>query len=184
MRYTFQKKGYKDGSSVQNGKFNSVVVANLLLGGLVGGLIDYATGAWYKYDGSVYYKFKDGGDITIPEGGETEVVTRNKAGGTSLEKTIIRWYFDSDPRGARVFWRVISGNPSQVKNTNELYLGSTPFEQTKSFDILGLTYANSRTVQIEIKITRKGYIDQVKRFNVRQAIDQQEVSSFYELVKR
>lgn len=42
---------------------------------------------------------------------------------------------------------------------------------------------NARDVQVEIKVKRKGYMDQVKRFNVRQAIDQQEISSFFDLVK-
>ncbi len=121
-------------------------------------------------------------DTTIPAGEAYNVVSRDNPGGTELEQTIIRWYFDSAPRGARVFWRVISSIPAEVKNTNELYLGPTPFEETRSFNILGLTYANSRDVQIEIKVTKNGYMDQVKRFNVRQAIDQQEISSFFELV--
>lgn len=121
-------------------------------------------------------------DPTIPAGGANDMVSRDNPGGTTLEQTIIRWYFDSAPRGARVFWRVISSIPAEVKNTNELYLGPTPFEETRSFNILGLTYANSRDVQIEIKVTKNGYMDQVKRFNVRQAIDQQEISSFFELV--
>ena len=122
-------------------------------------------------------------DPTIPKESAKERVSRDNAGGTSLERTIIRWYFDSAPQGARIFWRVISSVPSEVKNTNELWLGSTPFEETRSFNIQGLTYANSRDVQIEIKVKRKGYVDQVKRFNVRQAIDQQEISSFFDLVE-
>lgn len=63
-------------------------------------------------------------------------------------------------------------------------MGTTPYEETRSFNILGLTYQNSRDVQIEIKIKKRGYYDSVKRFNVRQAIDQQEISSFYDLVPR
>lgn len=122
-------------------------------------------------------------DPTIPAGAAQERVTRNTSGNTELERTIIRWYFDSDPQGARIFWRVISSVPAEVKNTNELWLGSTPFEETRAFNIQGLTYANSRDVQIEIKVKRKGYIDQSKRFNVRQAIDQQEISSFFDLVE-
>ena len=122
-------------------------------------------------------------DPTIPLGAATERVTRNNPGQTSLERTIIRWYFDSAPQGARIFWRVISSVPEEVKNTNELWLGSTPFEETRSFNIQGLTYENSRDVQIEIKVKRKGYIDQNKRFNVRQAIDQQEISSFFDMVE-
>ena len=122
-------------------------------------------------------------DPTIPKGAANERVTRDTSGNTSLERTIIRWYFDSAPQGARIFWRVISSVPEEVKNTNELWLGSTPFEETRSFNIQGLTYENSRDVQIEIKVKRKGYIDQNKRFNVRQAIDQQEISSFFDMVE-
>jgi len=122
-------------------------------------------------------------DPTIPVGEAKKRVTRSSAGKTSLERTIIRWYFDSAPQGARVFWRVISSVPDEVKNTNELWLGNTPFEETRSFNIQGLTYENSRDVQIEVKVKRKGYMDQTKRFNVRQAIDQQEISSFFDLVE-
>lgn len=111
-------------------------------------------------------------------------VSRDNPGATDMEKTIIRWYFDSEPRGARVYWRVVSGIPEQVKNTNENYLGTTPFEETRSFDIIGLTYSNARNVQIEIKVSKSGYLDQTKRFNVRQALDQHEISSFYELVAK
>lgn len=132
-----------------------------------------------NYDQSAYEK-----DPTIVKGEADNMVSRDNPGGTALERTIIRWYFDSEPRGARVFWRVVSSIPSVVKNTNELYLGTTPYEDTRSFNILGLTYENSRDVQIEIKLTRPGYMDQVKRFNVRQAIDQQEISSFFDMVEK
>ena len=122
-------------------------------------------------------------DPTIRTGEATNMVTRDAPGQTALERTILRWHFDSDPRGGRIFWRVISSIPDQVKNTNETYLTSTPYEETRSFNILGLTYENSRDVTIEIKVTKKGYMDQVKRYNVRQAIDQQEISGFFELVE-
>ena len=139
---------------------------------------------------TINYKFKSftrpsayEKDPTIMAGETDNMVTRDNPGQTALERTVIRWYFDSDPQGARVFWRVVSSIPSIVKNTNETYLGTTPYEDTRAFNILGLTYENSRDVQIEIKIRRQGYMEQVKRFNVRQAIDQQEISSFYELMK-
>jgi len=74
--------------------------------------------------------------------------------------------------------------PAEVKNTNETYLMTTSYEETRSFNILGLTYENSRDVVIEVKISKRGYEDQVKRFNVRQAIDQQEISGFFDLVKQ
>lgn len=122
-------------------------------------------------------------DPTIPAGESRRSVSRDRAGETSLEKTIIRWAIDSDPQGARVMYRVISSIPHIVKNTNETYLMTTPFEETRSFNILGLTYENSRDVQIEFKVIKSGYEPQIKRFNVRQAIDQQEISAFFMLVK-
>jgi len=122
-------------------------------------------------------------DPTIRAGEGTNMVTRDQPGATALERSIIHWNFDSEPRGGRIFWRVISSIPDQVKNTNETYLTSTPYEETRAFNILGLTYENSRDITIEIKVTKTGYMDQVKRYNVRQAIDQQEISGFFELVK-
>jgi len=130
-------------------------------------------------NGSAYTK-----DPTIPQGEAYKQVSRDNPGGTALERTIIRWYIDSEPRGARVFWRVVSSVPDQVKNTNETYLGTTPYEDTRSFNILGLTYENSRDVQVEIKLVRSGYMEQMKRFNVRQAIDQMEIGSFFDLIKK
>lgn len=121
-------------------------------------------------------------DPTIPKGQAKARVSRDNAGATDMERSILRWYFDSDPRGARIFYRVISNNPAEVKNTNETYLTTTPYEETKGFSIPGLTYENSRNVTVEIKVSKKGYADQVKRFNVRQALDQQEISGFFELV--
>lgn len=122
-------------------------------------------------------------DNSIPAGEAQKAVNRDNPGQTALERTVIRWYFESQPQGARIYWRVISSVPDQVKNTNELWLGNTPFEETRSFNIQGLTYENSRDVQIEIKVRRQGYLDQTKRFNVRQAIDQQEISSFFDMIK-
>ncbi len=123
-------------------------------------------------------------DTSIPQGEARKTVSRDKPGQTALEQTIIRWSIDSDPQGARVFYRVLSSIPAVVKNTNETYLMTTPYEETRSFNILGLTYENSRDVQIEIKVVKTGYEAQVKRFNVRQAIDQQEISSFFMLVPK
>ncbi|MDE7407307.1 MAG: hypothetical protein K2M76_02705, partial [Muribaculaceae bacterium] len=123
-------------------------------------------------------------DPTVTQGQQAQRVTRESAGQTDMEKTILRWYFDSDPRGARIYYRVISSVPAEVKNTNETYLTTTPLEETRSFNILGLTYDNSRDVTIEVKVSKRGYEDQVKRFNVRQALDQQEISGFFELVKK
>ena len=106
------------------------------------------------------------------------------ASSASSNTPIIRWFFDSDPRGARIFWRVISNVPQQVKNTNESYMTTTPLEETRALNIPGLTYENSADVVIEVKVTKRGYEDQIKRYNVRQALDQQEISGFFELVEK
>ena len=173
-------------------KFNPLFIANFFLSG-VGIIIDAATGAIMKPERDTYWlnmQRKDNGyngQIVInnnidpaPQG----PVSRDNAGATDLENTIIRWFIDSNPQGARVYWRVVSNVPKEVKNTNETYLMTTPYEETRAFNILGLTYENSTNVQIEIKLEKSGYETQVKRFNVRQAIDQQEISSFFELVPK
>lgn len=103
-------------------------------------------------------------------------------GNTALESTVIRWYIDSAPKGADVSTRVVSSTP-EVMNTNANYVGSTPYETTESFDIKGLTYNNSGNVQIEVVCEKSGYITQKKRFNLKQAIDQKEISTKFNLIK-
>lgn len=167
-------------------KIQGAFWGNIILGGIPGMAIDAATGKMMTWKDNMI-------DVTLkplpakePEvvATESQVVTRENPGNTDMERSIVRWYFDSDPRGARIFYRVISNVPDQVKNTNETYMTTTPLEETKAFNILGLTYDNSRDVTIEIKVSKRGYEDQVKRFNVRQALDQQEISSFFELVPK
>ncbi len=180
--------GYEPVNLTIKKKFNTKALWNIFLGGIPGAAVDAATGALMRTQYNNYYldfnRDPYAADPTITAGEADNMVSRDQPGQTDLEKVILRWYFDSDPRGARIYWRVISSIPHIVKNTNETYLMTTPFEETRSFNILGLTYENSRDVQIEIKVTKRGYEDQIKRFNVRQAIDQQEISSFFELVKK
>ncbi len=185
---TATSKGYEKTSVTVEKKFNSKTLWNIIWGGIPGMAIDAGTGAMMKPKYNSYFldlkKETYADDPTIMAGEATNMVSRDNPGKTALEKIIIRWFFDSDPRGARIYWRVISSIPHIVKNTNETYLMTTPFESTRSFNILGLTYENSRDVQIEIKLSKRGYEDQIKRFNVRQAIDQQEISGFFEMVKK
>lgn len=115
-----------------------------------------------------------------PAGEKNKQVTGE--GNTSLEHTILRWFVDSSPKGADVFWRVVSST-SDVKNTNQVYLGTTPYESTEAFDIKGLTFNNSGDVQIEISCEKAGYAVQKKRFNLRQAIEQKEISTKFNLVE-
>lgn len=169
LMFKFEKRGYESKTVIV-----SLDKKELKKGAVIYGKLDKAPEAEKS---NVYQK-----DKTIPKGQANARVSRDNAGDTDMERTIIRWYFDSDPRGARIYYRVISNVPAEVKNTNESYLTSTPYEETKGFSIPGLTYENSRNVTIEIKVSKKGYADQVKRYNVRQSLDQQEISGFFELV--
>lgn len=54
-------------------------------------------------------------DTSIPQGEARKSVSRDNPGQTALEQTIIRWAIDSDPQGARVFYRVLSSIPAVVK---------------------------------------------------------------------
>ena len=191
-------EGYPPITKFIHKKFNYVTLLNIPISLSLGIIVDKITGAWMKPESKecwidfvnpnlyVSQNTANNQPNAIQETNSTarEQVSRDNPGSTELEKTILRWYFDSDPRGARIFYRVISNIPSEVKNTNETYMTTTPLEETKSFNILGLTYENSRDVTIEIKVTKRGYEDQIKRYNVRQAIDQQEISGFFELVPK
>ncbi|MDE5811940.1 MAG: hypothetical protein K2H61_06530 [Muribaculaceae bacterium] len=103
-------------------------------------------------------------------------------GNTALEHSVIRWNIVSRPQGSDVYWRVVSSTPDVV-NTNSNFVGTTPYESTESFDIKGLTYNNSGNVQIEVSCEKPGYVTQRKRFNLRQVIDQKEISAKFNLVK-
>ena len=189
VNYEFKKEGYEDAKYVDHSKFDAMFLGNILLGGIPGMAVDLATGAYHRISPNIHANMTPLApvpptDPTIRAGEAANMVNRDAPGQTALERTIIRWHFDSEPRGARIFWRVISSIPDEVKNTNETYLTTTPYEETRSFNILGLTYENSRDVVIEVKLTMPGYHDQVKRYNVRQAIDQQEISGFWDMVKR
>ena len=99
----------------------------------------YPTEVSYRLTPAAYTQ-----DPTIREGAAGQTVSRDNPGATALEQTVIRWAIDSDPQGAHVFYRVLSSIPAVVKNTNETHPMTTPYVETSSFDILGLTYENSR----------------------------------------
>lgn len=103
-------------------------------------------------------------------------------GNTALEHLVIHWNVNSRPQGADVEWRVISQTP-EVKNQNYKYLETTPYEGSETLNIKGLTYNNSGLVQIEIKVSKKGYYTQTKKYDVRSLIDDNDVSYMFRLVK-
>ena len=102
-------------------------------------------------------------------------------GNTALEHLVVHWNVNSRPQGADVEWRVISKTP-EVKNQNYKYLETTPYEGTETLDIKGLTYNNSGLVQIEVKVSKKGYYTQTRKYDVRSLIDDNDVSYMFKLV--
>lgn len=97
------------------------------------------------------------------------------------EPTDIHWGIDSDPSGARVFWKVNSSIPSAIKSTEYMYLGITPIDLNKPLNIKGLDSENSRNVMVEIKIQSKGFKTQTKTFSAELLTEQNEISWFFEL---
>lgn len=103
-------------------------------------------------------------------------------GNTALEHLTIHWSIQSRPAGADCYWRVKSSTPN-VKNQNERYLAPTPYESTETFDIKGLTYNNAGNVQVEVRCSKAGYMDQKKVFDMLSVIDEKEISTMFILVK-
>ena len=177
-----------------NKKFSiGTALGNVVFGGIIGIAIDMSTGALMQPEQKQYYLNFMEGDYTIETPVEEPVVTEKATkskknlkvkgdGSTKLENTVIRWYIESTPRGADVFTRVISST-DEVKNSNQNYVGSTPYETTEAFDIKGLSLKNAGDVQIEVTCEKAGYITQKKRFNILQAIDQKEISTKFNLIK-
>ncbi|MBQ0015567.1 MAG: hypothetical protein KBT04_01100 [Bacteroidales bacterium] len=102
-------------------------------------------------------------------------------GNTALEHLVVHWNVNSRPQGADVEWRVISKTPD-VKNQNYKYLETTPYEGSETLDIKGLTFNNSGLVQIEIKVSKKGFYSQTRKYDVRSLIDDNDVSYMFKLV--
>ena len=103
-------------------------------------------------------------------------------GNTNLERLTIHWNINTRPQGADCYWRVKSSTP-EVKNQNEKYLAPSPYESTETYDIKGLSRENAGDVQVEIRCTKSGYLDQKKVFNMLSVIDEKEISIMMPLVK-
>ena len=102
-------------------------------------------------------------------------------GNTALEHLVVHWNINSRPQGADVEWRVVSKTP-EVKNQNYKYIETTPYESSETLNIPGLTYNNAGNVQIEVRVIKKGYMPQSKRYDLLSVIDEKEVSGMFRLV--
>ena len=127
-------------------------------------------------------KYRDQNCTVSPKSWKLSAVMEKKDSPVLVEEVSdIHWGIDSDPSGARVFWKVTSSIPSIVKSTDYIYLGSTPIDTTKPLNIKGLTGENASRVTIEIRIQSKGYRTENKAFSAELLTDQKEISWFFEL---
>lgn len=103
-------------------------------------------------------------------------------GNTALEHLIVHWEINSRPQGADVEWRIVATG-DDVKLQNWKYLGTTQYEGTKALDTAGLSFNNSGTVRVQIRVSKPGYLPQIRDYDIRSVIDEKEVSGFIQLVK-
>ena len=97
-----EARGYNSSSVDIHKKFNGTTLWNIILGGIPGMAVDAATGAMMKPESNYYNLNMQPAtlknyveDPTIMAGEASNMVSRDKPGQTALERTVIRWYFDS-----------------------------------------------------------------------------------------
>lgn len=161
-KFTFVKDGYESTTEVFEGGYYDVSQGYYMVKPTTYGVM-----AFLKKDKSVVEEREN-------------KMQSNVSNANDVETFLIRWFFEAAPENSRIYWRAISSNPT-VKNTSELYLGTTPFDETRNLKIEGLNRGNAADVQIEIKVVNSGYKTSIKRFNALQVINQQEMSWFFEL---
>lgn len=129
-------------------------------------------------------KYNDLDCVAGPKSNRVSVVMEKKDIPTIADVSPdVHWSFDSEPSGARVFWKVSSFIPDTVKNTDYIYLGTTPIDAIKPLSIKGLTSKNAAKVKIDVKIQSKGYKTEIKAFSAELLTEQQEISWFFELTE-
>lgn len=173
---------HSKGSVEVKKSFNATTLWNLASWGVLGFVVDGASGSMMKPAQKSYIipmLEKNKEVLTIKDEPDKKV---EGLGTALLESSIIRWDIQSRPQGADIFWRVVSKTP-EVKSTNNKYLTTTPYEATKALDIKGLTYQTSGNVRIILRCEKDGYMPQEKEYDVRMLIDQEEISAFFRLVK-
>lgn len=99
---------------------------------------------------------------------------------TNSEELVMQCNVDSDPDEARVFWRIISQD-ANVRNTEQQYLGKTPFKDKKAFRISGLSSKNADKVKLELIIKKNGYYDVTKIYSAAELLDILEINGFFEM---
>ncbi len=86
-------------------------------------------------------------------------------------------------KGARVYWRI----ESQTKNVNStirFLLGRTPYNETRTLYIPGLTKDNISDVNIVIEIKKRGFYTIVERFNMSSVMSDKRIGKVFTLYKK
>src|SRR5271169_3036405 len=88
---------------------------------------------------------------------------------------VLLFNIQSDPEGADVHWRVSSDVP-EVQSTNRAFLGTTPYSETRSLRIPGITEDNKEKVTVVIEVVKRGYNTAVERYNVKSILHDRRIS--------
>lgn len=107
--------------------------------------------------------------------------SKENDGNAPLDQVTVHFNIDSRPRGADIYWRVVSQTP-EVKNQPYKYLQTTDYESTETLNIKGLTRANAGNVQIEIKVEKDNFYPKSTKLSVLSLIDDNDVSKMFKLV--
>ena len=99
------------------------------------------------------------------------------------EKRVVYLSVKSEPEGANVYWRIVSSTPG-VMNSNRLYLGMTPYMQTKSLNVPGLTEENIKNVSVVLEIEKEGYYDKIEHFSMVGVLNDLEINTKYRLISK
>lgn len=145
-----------------------------------GFIIDPISGKMFKYDSNVTVpvnkKDECDGEIT-----SQEPLSKEKA--KKYVSRNIHWKINSEPQGSVINFRINSTTP-EVSSTPNTFLERTPYEGVRRLQVKGLTHGNMKHVIISIEATKKGYHSQKKDLALTSVIQTNEISLYFEMVKK
>ncbi len=86
-------------------------------------------------------------------------------------------------KGARVYWRIES-QTKEVNSTIRFLLGNTPYRETRTLYIPGLTKENISDVNVVIEIKKRGYYSVIERFNMSSVMSDKRIGKVFPLYKK
>jgi len=100
-----------------------------------------------------------------------------------VNESVLHLSIESEPTGGDVYWR-ISSTTTDVKSSNRLHLGMTPYRGTKTLNIPGLTFDNASSVSVVIIVEKEGYHEKSERYNLASVLNDLEISSKFKLTPK